>query len=105
MLSGVHAVVSTNGRIVGFSDNFSITVGRQKTKGYSYRIDLRSNLAFLERGQELVNLKFKGNVNIKKSKVVFTEDGEFIFSIKDVVFKQTKSLKEMTTHLSGLLEL
>ena len=105
MVRSVHAVISSQGNILGFTDNFSITIGSQKEKDYSYRIDLRSNLAFLKRGQELVNLKFKGNVNIKKSKVVFTEDGDFVFSIKGVVFKQTKSLKDMTTHLSGLLEL
>ena len=105
MLSGVHAVISTNGQVLGFTDNFSITIGRQKTKDFSYRIDLRSNLAFLERGQELVNLKFKGNTQIKKSKVAFTEDGEFTFSIKDVVFKKTKSLKEMTSYLAEVLEL
>ena len=98
-LGGLCATISSNGAIMGFTE---IQV---KVKAFSYSIDLRSNLALLHRGQELNKLKFKGNKEIENSKIEFTEDGVFVFSIQGVVFKQSSSLKEMTQFLSTVLEL
>ena len=106
VLGSVVATIDSRGGVLGFSINgYPYTIGMVKTKDFSYSIDLRSNLALLHKGQELTKLKFKGNKEIENSKIEFTKDGVFVFSIQGVVFKQSISLKEMTQFLSTVLEL
>lgn len=78
---------------------FTVVDPNRKEVDWNIRISVRDNLALLKRGQQLVNLKFKGNRSIPNSVIRFTEDGNFELDINGVVMTESKSLKEITDYL------
>lgn len=92
--------IDSEGIICGIDVNKVIAREKAHNAGKS----IRDNLALMYFGQKLVDLKFKGMKTINGSFVEFTEDGVFVFTMAEVVYYRTSSLKEMTNFLKQLLQ-
>lgn len=108
-LSGIS--VSRDGVMSGYGLGVGSVVGvdgivmvTPKRISYNHTTDMRSNFALMRKGQELIRLVFKGRKSIEGSKITFDENGVFSFTINDVVFLKTRSLGELTSYMSNILE-
>lgn len=80
-----------------------ITNIRPEKMRWDVRKSVRDNLALMYKGQELVDLVFKGNKRIPNSSIKFDENGMFHFIVNEVPISESNTLKEICVYLEHIM--